>query len=351
MTWKVVEALPSQSGNADKILSTNGVSAYWAEPLKLTNTVYPSVSDDNRGSYGNSNEAARADHKHPFPVLLLESYITAIGGETELTLTEQQYPSGKVPYGFHLYRNGLLLTPTVDYTFNSSLKLITFSKACEPKENIIVTLGYIQGNTSSSSTSSNNIEDILTTDEIPLMDGIASIGNSNKAANAKHRHPHDDSKANITSPHFLGIPTLENSPTVNTYDNSIATTKFVKDQIDYSIDTFSGIIPEQSSSTAGLVLASDGSNLFFKEVKTKTELPTISSNSKGKFLKVNDDERVEWSTLPSDLPDTTNVDIGSVLIVDSNKNPVWGTVHNELPEITSDTSNKILSNDGNKFIW
>ena len=255
LQWKVIDALPDQTNNANKVLSTNGASAFWAIPLGLTSTVYPSVSYDKIGSYGSSEEAARADHRHPLPVYFIESYLTAVGGEVEITLTEEQYPSDNKPTGFHLYRNGLLLTPSKDYTFDSVNKRITFAKACEVNENIIIILGYLMGDSNISvGSNSLSLADIkaalLDTDFTPLMDGEASIGVSEKVAREDHRHPSDTNKADINSPLFTGTPRILINPTVNTSDNPVATTKFVNDQIDLKI---LDIIPAQSTSTAGKI--------------------------------------------------------------------------------------------------
>jgi hypothetical protein len=353
LEWRVIDALPSQTNNADKVLSTNGSSAYWAVPLKLTSTIYPAVSDNKLGSYGVSSEAARADHKHPLPVYFIESYMTAIGGETEITLTEEQYPSNNRPTGFHLYRNGLLLSPTTDYTFDSVNKRITFSKACAAKENIIIVLGYLLGDSNISvGGNSINISDVLNaildTEVVPLMDGEAAIGTSEKVAREDHKHPSDTSKANINSPLFTGTPRILINPTVNTNDNSIATTKFVNDQINTKL---LNIIPAQSESTAGKVLASDGSRVFWKTDQDSQELPQIEYADIGKFLIANTEGLPEWVELSQEIPDSTESEIGSVLTLDSNKNPVWSVVPNEIPEINDDTSNKILSNNGANLTW
>ena len=353
LEWRVIDALPSQTNNADKVLSTNGSSAYWAVPLKLTSTIYPVVSDNKLGSYGVSEEAARADHKHPLPVYFIESYMTAIGGETEITLTEEQYPSNNRPTGFHLYRNGLLLSPTTDYTFDSVNKRITFSKACAAKENIIIVLGYLLGDSNISvGGNSINISEVLNaildTEVVPLMDGEAAIGTSEKVAREDHKHPSDTSKANINSPLFTGTPRILINPTVNTNDNSIATTKFVNDQINTKL---LNIIPAQSESTAGKVLASDGSRVFWKTDQDSQELPQIEYADIGKFLIANTEGLPEWVELSQEIPDSTESEIGSVLTLDNNKNPVWSVVPNEIPEINDDTSNKILSNNGANLTW
>ena len=353
LEWRIIDALPSQVNNANKVLSTNGSTAFWAVPIGLTSSVYPTVSDNKIGSYGVSEEAARADHKHPLPVYFIESYLTAIGGETEITLTEEQYPSDNKPTGFHLYRNGLLLTPTKDYTFDSVNKKITFSKACEVNENIIIVLGYLIGdNNISAGGNSVSIAEvlnaILSTDNAPLMDGTAAIGVSEKVAREDHRHPKDTTKADIDSPTFIGTPRISTNPTVNTYDNSIATTKFVTDQINVKIEN---IIPTQSEATAGKILASDGNAVFWKSEINKQELPQIMFDDIGKFLIANTEGMPEWVELSSELPETSISNEGYVLTLDTNKNPIWASIPSQLPEISQSTSNMILGNNGSSVEW
>ena len=351
LQWAVVDALPNQEGNANNVLYTTGSTAYWAAPLKLTSSVYPVVSNDKIGSYGASSEAARADHKHPLPVYFIESYTTAVGGETELVLTNEQYPSDNRPTGFHLYRNGLLLTPEVDYTFDVLNKRITFSKACNARENIIIVLGYLIGDSNVSGGGSGlaDLISLLTTDEIPSMDSSdAAIGISEKAARADHIHPHDDTKANIDSPVFLGSPRLSINPTVDTDNNIIATTRFVNNRINQSLQN---IIPPQSIETAGRVLSSDGENVFWKIDRDRQELPEVTSDAIGKILSVDGNEEPFWAELESEMPPTISSNIGDVLTLDDNKTPIWSSIPSQLPSMNSTTANKILSNTGAVLEW
>lgn len=64
-------------------------------------------------------------------------------------------------------------------------------------------------------------------DGLPVMDGVASSGDSTRWARGNHRHPVDTSRAPLDSPAFTGLPT---STTPGPADNStrIATTAFVK---------------------------------------------------------------------------------------------------------------------------
>lgn len=356
LRWAIIDALPNQNNNANKVLYTNGTNAYWAMPLKVTSTVYPTVSTDSIGSYGSSDEAARADHKHPLPVYFIESYTTAIGGETELYLTEQQYPSSDRPTGFHLYRNGLLLTPEVDYTFDVTNKKITFQKACEARENIIIVLGYLQGGNSSSGSGSGDISSILnqllTTSDLPVMDGEVSIGSSTKAANALHRHPTDTTRAPIFSPNFTGVPTIETSPSLNDNSNKIATTEYVMNQFEnYSGTVVNNIIPDQTGK-ANLVLSTDGEHLKWVQNKNSRELPDYSEASSGDILSIDEDGDLYWTEIssPTEIPDTETAGVNEVLSLDPNKEPIWRSVL-EVPSVSPQLHDKILSNDGYELFW
>lgn len=354
LRWEVINALPDQTNNANKALYTDGTSAYWAVPLSVTSTVYPKVSTDSIGSYGSSTEAARADHKHPLPIYFLESYSIAVGGETEMYLTEQQYPSNDRPVGFHLYRNGLLLTPDVDYTFDTSTRKITFQKACEARENIIIVLGYLQGYNSqeTESTISNILNQILTSDELPVMDGEVAIGNSTKAANALHRHPTDTTRAPLYSPNFTGVPTITTTPSVNDSSHKIADTAFVMNQFDYYNNTIiDNIIPDQTNK-ANLVLSTDGEHLRWVQNKSAQELPDYSAANSGDVLTLDQNGQLVWDEIssPTEIPDTINAEANEVLSLDSNKDPIWRPIK-EIPSITPQVHDKVLSNDGYELLW
>ncbi len=64
-------------------------------------------------------------------------------------------------------------------------------------------------------------------DGVPVMDGIASSGDSTRWARGNHRHPTDTSRAPLDSPHFTGFPTAP-TPPVSDDSDVLATTAFVK---------------------------------------------------------------------------------------------------------------------------
>ena len=68
--------------------------------------------------------------------------------------------------------------------------------------------------------------DIALGTALPIMDGIASAGNSLFASHDNHVHPSDTSRAALNSPAFTGIPTAPTAP-LATNTEQIATTAFV----------------------------------------------------------------------------------------------------------------------------
>lgn len=332
-SWASVDALPTQTNNNGRYLQTNGSTPSWVSIAipTLTSTIVPIA--DGIASYGSSTEAARADHVHPFSINFKETNIVATGGETQITLTAEQWPNGTF-FGTSVYRNGLLMTSGIDYTLNSTNKTITFSQACNASENIVVILGTLIGNTSS------GLQAVLTEDEVPVMDGIAEIGSSTKAARANHKHPSDNTKANITSPSFDGIPIVPTAA-VNTNTSQIASTAFVINQIATTT------IPTQTANS-GKILSTNGTNTLWVE-----KYPETTSASVGQVLGLDTNKDVTWISMPNELPSTTSATSGQVLALDSNKNYIWKSITESVtfPEQTVADAGKILSTNGNTLQW
>ena len=87
-------------------------------------------------------------------------------------------------------------------------------------------------------TADNNSTQVATTawffgqafDGAPVMDGVASSGDSTRWARGNHRHPTDTTRAPLDSPNFLNLPTAPTPPVGNNTDR-LATTAFVIAQI------------------------------------------------------------------------------------------------------------------------
>ena len=63
-------------------------------------------------------------------------------------------------------------------------------------------------------------------DTPPVMDGVVTAGVSQFASRADHVHPSDTSRASLSSPAFIGVPTAPTA-TLGTNTNQLATTAFV----------------------------------------------------------------------------------------------------------------------------
>lgn len=66
--------------------------------------------------------------------------------------------------------------------------------------------------------------------DAPVMDGIASSGDSSRWSRGNHRHPTDTTRAPLDSPAFTGLPSAPNPPIGNS-SQRLATTSFVLAQI------------------------------------------------------------------------------------------------------------------------
>jgi hypothetical protein len=65
---------------------------------------------------------------------------------------------------------------------------------------------------------------------LPEMDGAAAVGTAKQWAREDHVHPSDDSKADLASPDFTGVPTAPN-PTIGDDTTQLATTAWANDEI------------------------------------------------------------------------------------------------------------------------
>ena len=115
-SWATVDALPSQTGNSGKFLSTNGTTASWEDVLdteiKISSVHYPSAND------------------------------------TTITLTAaESIPSDLNKYAISVYRNGIYMIPTVDYGFNSTTRVLTFTRAFGTDEVVAVLFTYLSSDT------------------------------------------------------------------------------------------------------------------------------------------------------------------------------------------------------------
>ena len=163
-SWESIDALPDQTDNSGKVLTTNGSTASWenidALPDQANNsgkflTTDGSVASwetidaalpDQTGNSGkflttNGTEASWTD-------LLNEIKISSVhyplATATTITLSEDQtIPSDLNKYSMSIYRDGIYLVSGIDYGFDPSTGVITFTKAFETDEVVSVIFSYL----------------------------------------------------------------------------------------------------------------------------------------------------------------------------------------------------------------
>ena len=115
-SWATVDALPTQTNNAGKFLKTNGTTASWEDVLdteiKISSIHYPSAN------------------------------------ATTITLTAaESIPTDLNKYALSVYRNGIYMLPSIDYGFNSTTKVLTFTQAFDADEVVAVLFTYLSSDT------------------------------------------------------------------------------------------------------------------------------------------------------------------------------------------------------------
>jgi hypothetical protein len=176
-SWAAVDTFPSQSGNSGKFLTTNGSAVSWA-----TVDALPSQT----GNSGKFLTTDGTDASWGSPFSLVREFNTTAGQNT-LTLpsdflTLNQYDAMVV------FLDGIRLVKNVDYTFDSSTRVLTFVDT------------FISGDTVTVGLYSNNYE-ALSSGEFPaLASGIlTSDGNSMSWKSfTKMVYTHDTTSANET---------------------------------------------------------------------------------------------------------------------------------------------------------
>ena len=111
-----IDALPDQTNNTGKFLTTDGTTARWEDiselEVKISSVHYPSV------------------------------------GDTTIVLTNAQaIPSDVNKYALAIYRDGIYLNEGIDYNFNPNNNTLTFIKAFDEDEIVTVLFTYISGDT------------------------------------------------------------------------------------------------------------------------------------------------------------------------------------------------------------
>ena len=186
-SWATLDVLPSQTGNSGKFLATDGSSLAWVEmaiPIQAGNSGKFLTTNGSAMSWSSLND------------IRIASVHTPSVGDTTITLTSgQNIPSNVSEYALSIYRNGLYMTPTTDYSFNSSTGVITFTEAFAADELVNVMFTYIstdgQGMSQGGGSSSNAVE-------YEAGSGIAFNLNTltNKTVISTDIHPSEECVAN-----------------------------------------------------------------------------------------------------------------------------------------------------------
>lgn len=132
LSWSSVDALPSQSGNSGKFLTTDGNTARWS--TVNTGSVLPSQTD-------NAGKVLMTDGTDTSWVSLntIEEIFNVNSTTSAITLTNAS--NSTTSESLSVYHDGLRLVNTVDYTYNSSTKVITFNRAFLDGDQVVVYIG------------------------------------------------------------------------------------------------------------------------------------------------------------------------------------------------------------------
>ena len=229
--WGDFDALPDQTNNAGKFLTTDGIVASWEDinniEVKISSVHYPSE------------------------------------GDTTITLTGSDVlPSDVSKYAIAVYRDGVYLNPTIDYTFNHNTNVLTFTKQFELDEIVTVIFSYISSDTQASP--------YLDIDEYEAGDNITFVNNPTTGKitiNATESTATDSAKlggidasnyALLSSPELTGTPTAPTA-VAGTSTTQIATTAFVTGAISdlvngapTTLDTLKEIADVLNDSSTGI---------------------------------------------------------------------------------------------------
>ena len=138
LSWATVDALPSQTNNSGKFLTTNGATASWANVELLPDQ----TNNEGKFLYTDGTDTSWED------IFVHEVRLDSVHYPTEntnsITLTTAQAPSSEVDkWGLSVYRNGIYLTKTVDYTYIPETRTITFVDNFGSNDIVTVNFAYL----------------------------------------------------------------------------------------------------------------------------------------------------------------------------------------------------------------
>ena len=138
LSWATVDALPTQTNNSGKFLTTNGITASWANVELLpdqTNKEGKFLSTDG------TNTSWEDIFAHE---VRLDSVHYPTENSTSIVLTTAQVPPTEVSkWGISVYRNGIYLTKTIDYTYTPETRTLAFTNSFGSNETVTVNFAYL----------------------------------------------------------------------------------------------------------------------------------------------------------------------------------------------------------------
>ena len=287
-----IPEIPDQTNNSGKFLTTNGSSLSWGTVSSSGGTTLPSQS-------GNSGKFLTTDGTDV-------SWANVTPGETRIssihypdeddltvTLTVAQVPdSNTSDYNMSVYRDGVYLIKDIDYTFNTTTRVITFAHSFESEEVVFVLFTYLSDGVSTS---------ISTGDSLPSQTGnsgkflttngttaswatLPSSGSSEDEIRISSIHYPASGATSITLTSAQNLPGTINKYALSIYRNGI----YLNNTLDYTYNNSTGVINFTNAFTADEVvvvnfayLSSDsGTNLTYLDLAgTQTMTGSIRSNS------------------------------------------------------------------------
>lgn len=307
-------ALPSQTGNSGKYLTTNGTSASWVNvdvlPAQTNNAGKFLTTDGTDASWSDILDEIKVSSIH---------YPTT--NATTIVLTEQQaIPSTINKYAMTVYRDGIYLNPSVDYGYNSTTRTLTFTEAFDEDEVVTVVFTYV--------TTDSQVTLDLDVDEYEAGTGITFTPNAitNKVTISADSFP---TQTGNSGKYLTTDGTSVSWGTVESYE-----------------------LPIASSSTLGGIKV--GTNLSINNgvLSADDQIPSQANNS-GKYLTTNGTS-ISWGTIESyTLPTASSSTLGGIKVGNNlsiNNSTGVLSADDQLPS-QSGNSGKFLTTNGSAVSW
>ena len=276
VSWEDIDAFPDQTNNSGKFLTTNGSVTSWAEV-----DAFPDQTN-------NDGKFLRTDGTDVLwdDIFAGEVKVNSVHypneNDTTITLTSIQVPTVDITkWGLSIYRNGIYLTQNIDYTYNSSTRVLTFTRAFELNEQVNVNFAYLSTDADTNNiyglpSQTGNANKILTTDgSVAYWNNIFSKYNTVTITTETNTVTipnsfFDEEEYTDIAVYLDGIKLVNNTDyTYNTHTITFVDQLLVGDVITYGVFTASGgydaLADLNALNNLGTgVLTSDGTSLAWK---------------------------------------------------------------------------------------